>query len=275
MNKFTLLVLLAIATGVNAGAEIKLPSVIADNMVLQQQTSVKLWGKATPGDKITATPSWDRQPVITTAQADSSWIVTLTTPAAGGPYSIDLNDGTNTTTLSNLLIGEVWLCSGQSNMEMPMRGFERQPLQGGNEMIARAKKRVPIRMFITDSHDGSWVRQSSKTPQDDMHGRWLENTPENVAVTSAVAYYFADYLQDVLEVPVGIMVTSLGGSRIEPWISREAMTRMYPDIDLSFLDNDAPVKSAHNDPCVLFNAKINPLTNYGICLLYTSDAADE
>ena len=264
MNPKSIITVLALLAATNTEAAIKLPSVIADNMVLQQRSNVNIWGKATPGKIITVSPSWGKDKAEATVAPDSSWTVCVSTPAAGGPYIIDIAEGKNHVTLDNVLIGEVWLCSGQSNMEMPLKGFDRQPVKNGNEVIARAKRSKPIRMFLTDKRDDQWVAQWSKTPEDDMYGVWCENTPENAAQTSAVAYYFADYIQDVLDVPVGIMVSTLGGSRIEPWISRDALAHDFPGINLTFLDNSAPVGSQHNDPCVLFNGKVNPLTRYGI-----------
>jgi len=181
---------------------------------------------------------------------------------AGGPYEISFSDG-ETLTLKNILIGEVWFCSGQSNMEMPMSGFDRQPTQGTNDIIAKAKVSTPIRIYNTDSKDGRWVRQFSKTPQEDCKGEWLENSPSNVSHTSAAAYFFAKYIQEVLEVPVGIIVSSLGGSKVEAWMSREAITP-FKSIDLSILDNDEPIKNITATPCVLYNGKIAPFTNYTI-----------
>lgn len=262
LNQIVMLwVLFLTATGMEA--KVRFPSVISSGMVLQQQTEVKLWGKARANSTIKVSTSWNGKTYRTTSDGEGCWDVKVITPKAGlTSYKIIVSDGEQTV-LDNVLIGEVWLCSGQSNMEMPMRGFDRQPLQGTNDIIARAKPSVPIRMFLTDSKDGTWIRQFSKTPLDDMKGEWLDNTPDNVAVTSATAYYFARYLNDVLEVPVGIIVSTLGGSRIEPWMSREALAA-FPDKDLSFLDNDLEVKNIHSNPCVLFNAKIAPLIPFSI-----------
>ena len=245
-----------------AEAKVKLPSVLASNMVLQQQTTVKLWGESRENATIRVNTSWDNQTYQTTAYAQGRWLLTVGTPAAGGPYRISFDDG-ETVTLENILIGEVWFCSGQSNMEMPMKGFDRQPAQNTNNIIAKAKPATPIRIFNTDSKDGRWVRQSSKTPQTDCFGQWLENTPEHVANTSAAAYFFARYVQEVLEAPVGIIVSTLGGSKVEAWMSREAISP-FKDIDLSLLDNDQPIKNATASPCVLYNSKIAPLTNFAI-----------
>ena len=148
-------------------------------------------------------------------------------------------------------------------MEMPMGGFDRQPVRGTNDIIAKAKPSTPIRMYTTDSKDGRWVRQFSKTPVEDCQGEWLENTPVNVSHISAVSYYFARYIQEVLEVPVGIVVSTWGGSKVEAWMSRESI-KPFSSIDLSILDNDAEVKNPTATPCVLYNGKIAPLTNFAV-----------
>lgn len=246
-----------------ASAEIKLPAVIADNMMLQRQTEVRLWGKAIPGKEMSVKPSWSKKGVKTTVAADSTWMVTVSTPEAGGPYFIDFAQGKDRRRVDNVLVGEVWFCTGQSNMEMPMRGFDRQPLYGTNEDIARAKTSTPIRMFLADTKNGRWVPQMSKTPEDDLQGAWYEHTPENVAETSAAAYYFARYIQDVLDVPVGLVVSTKGGSRIECWLPEETLASDYPQTDLSVLHNDQEMKEA-SSPSVLWNAKVNPLKNFGV-----------
>lgn len=244
----------ALAATMVANAKVKLPSVMADNMVLQQQSDVNIWGKAAPGKTVTVTASWSKAKAKVTAANDSTWQVQVATPEAGGPYTLTISDG-EPVTLSNILIGEVWFCSGQSNMEMPMRGFDRQPLRdGSNSVIAHAKAATPIRMFIVDSNErGEWVRQWSRTPKDDMYGRWLTNEPEAVQGCSATAYYFAQNLQDILGVPVGVVVSTLGGSRIEPWISQEG------------LDQPMGEKSIERQtPHILYNAKVNPLIRFGV-----------
>lgn len=257
-----LIALLAIGGQQAVTAKVKLPHVLASNMVLQQDSNLKLWGKAKPNAKLSVKTSWDNKTYKTTVANDSTWLVTVKTPKADNkPYQIVFNDGEKTQ-LDNILIGEVWFCSGQSNMEMPMRGFDRQPLRGTNAIIAKQKPTTPIRMFITDSKKGSWFRQFSKTPQADCYGEWLDNRPENVSVTSATAYFFAQYLQDVLDVPVGLIVSTLGGAKVEPWMSREAISQ-FKDIKLDILNNDKK-PNIWQDPCVLYNAKIAPFLNYNI-----------
>jgi sialate O-acetylesterase len=243
-------------------AKVKLPAILGDNMVLQQKTAVKIWGWATENAKIKVTTSWDKKSLSTTSDSKGNWLLKVNTPDAGGPFEISISDG-EAVILKNILIGEVWFCSGQSNMEMPIRGFDRQPLKGANTVIAKAKPTVPIRMFTTDSKDGNWVRQFNKKPQVDCQGQWLGNTSENVANISAAAYYFARYMQDVLDIPVGIIVSSWGGSVVEAWMSREAI-EPFKEVNLSILEDTTKIKNASSTPCVLYNAKIAPLTNFTI-----------
>ena len=243
-------------------AKVKLPSILGDNMVLQQKTAAKLWGWAKENAKIQVKTSWDKKTYTTTADIKGCWLLKVNTPDAGGPFQIIVSDG-EALTLNNILIGEVWFCSGQSNMEMPMRGFDRQPLKGGNNVIAKANPNMPIRMFTTDSKEGNWVRQFTKTAQTDCQGEWLENSSINVANISATAYYFARYVREALNVPVGIIVSSWGGSVVESWMSREAI-EAFKEINTSILDNDSVVKKPQATPCVLYNAKIAPLTNFTI-----------
>ncbi|MDR1369711.1 MAG: sialate O-acetylesterase [Dysgonamonadaceae bacterium] len=220
-------------------------------MVLQQKTDVKLWGNAHPGSKVEIKPSWADKTYSSLCHPDGKWECSIPTPEAGGPYEIHLSDGEEIF-LKNILIGEVWFCSGQSNMEMPMKGFDRQPVENTNNVIAKAKVSTPIRMYTTDSQDGKWIRQFSKQPQTDCTGKWLEHSPENVANTSAVAYFFAQYIREVLDVPVGIIISSQGGSKVEAWMSKEAL-KPFEEI-----------KNQTSTPCVLYNAKIAPLTNFAI-----------
>ncbi len=261
-NKAINIIASMLCIAVSAFAEVKLPSVFSDNMVLQQNTVVKMRGTAKPNAKVTVTPSWNSGSITVTADAKGSWTADLSTPGAGGPYSITLSDGEKLV-LNNVLVGEVWFCSGQSNMEMPVRGFDRQPVDNAADYISKAKPSKNIRAFVTDSRDGSWIRQSSKTPLDDMEGEWVVNSPEKVANVSAIAYLFADYLNNVLDVPVGVLVSTLGGSRIEAWLSSDVAS-LYPEVDKSHLQSDGEIKSIFNDACVLYNAKVAPLQMFPI-----------
>ena len=243
-------------------AKIELPSILNHNMVLQQQNDVKLWGKAKAETSITIKPSWTKNVYTTKSNSAGKWMVSVSTPKAGGPYDIKISDGEEII-LKNILIGEVWFCSGQSNMEMPMRGFEIEPVQGANDVIALANETTPIRMFSSDIDEQGWFRQYSKTPLDDCKGKWTVNSSENVARTSATAYYFAKYLNQALNIPVGIIVSSWGGSTVEAWMSEETIKPFGVDLSLLYDDKEVP-KPIQQQPCVLFNAKIAPLTNFAI-----------
>ena len=240
----------------DSGAKITMPSIFGDNMVLQRQTDVAFWGTAKPSGTVTVTVSWQRGKTVLKADSEGKWFTRITTPEAGGPYTITVSDGEKLT-FRNVLVGEVWLCSGQSNMEMPVKGFKGQPVEGGIETLLSARPEVPIRMCT--------VRKTvSPTPKNDCDVIWMENTADAVANTSAVGYFFARNLQTALNVPVGIIVSSWGGTLIEPWICRDVFEKEFPSVDLAFLDKaELPEKSQYK-PCTLYNAMIHPLIPYTI-----------
>ena len=239
---------------VSMSAKVELPAVICDNMVLQQQTDAALWGTAAPGKTVTITPSWTSEKTRVTADAKTGkWLARVATPAAGGPYEITFFDGEKLT-VRNVLIGEVWYCSGQSNMYMRMSGYPSSPVTGAAEAAFSAKPSTPIRIFDTGEH-------MSTSPVYDIPGKWEENTPDVVIRSSALAWFFAERLQSVLDVPVGIIVAAFGGSSIEAWIDRDTMSAEYPEYDLSFLDLRNPSLSVHN-PCVLYNGQAAALVPY-------------
>lgn len=238
-------------------AQVKLPLFIADNMVLQQQTKVSIWGEAEANATISLKASWSDKTIETKVDKDGQWIVKVETPSAGGPYEMSINDGTEII-LRNILIGEVWFCSGQSNMEMPMKGFEGQPVDEANEYIAKANSQRPIRMFTS-------ANKHSKTRQEDIGGEWEMHTSEAVSKTSAVAYFYAQYLQETLNVPIGIIVSSWGGSTIEAWMDREIINSQFPEISTEHLDKDMKTElPAHKVASQLYNAKLHPFRHYTI-----------
>jgi len=231
-------------------AEIKLPAVFGNNMVLQQQTEAAIWGKATPGKSVKVVTSWNKKSYSTKSDNEGNWKLKVATPAAGGPFSISISDG-KTLTLNNVLIGEVWICSGQSNMQMTMSGYLNQPVIGANEAIATSANNS-IRLFTVE-------RVKSLEPADDFTGSWLECTPENVANFSATAYFFGKMLQQALGVPVGLINSSWGGTRIEPWISENG----FKNFDWVKLP-DKKMTGEYNQqtPTVLYNAMIAPMVGY-------------
>ena len=262
MKKLAIIILALVACFV-AHAKVTLPHYLSSDMVLQQKSNVEIWGTTDSGRSVKVKTSWDKKTYSATPDSEGKWSLKVATPGAGGPYEIIISDG-NAVKLSNVLVGEVWFCSGQSNMEMPVQGFDRQPVKGCVDVIARAKESTPIRMFLADrTSDGrDWLRQKSRVPEEDCEGRWVTNTPDNVAVTSAVAYFFAKYVQEVLEVPVGVIVSTLGGSRIEPWMSRRTIEPFGKD--LSFLEDAGHNLDPWNEPTELYNAKVHPFQRFAI-----------
>lgn len=248
----SLFLLLLLFVGLQLKAEIKLPAIFDNYMVLQQQTEVAIWGKATVKKTVKVTTSWNNKSYSIKAGSDGSWKLKVQTPAAGGPFSITITDG-KILKLNNVLIGEVWVFSGQSNMEMPLKGFYNQPVLGSNEAIATSKNES-IRLFT--------VKQDKSLEQrDDFEGKWLACEPENVGNFSATAYFFGQLIQQVLDVPVGLICSSSGGSRIEPWISEFGL-KNFDWVKLP--DKNMTGKFNKQVPTVLYNAMISPMVGYGI-----------
>jgi len=268
-------------------AELKLPAVIDSNMVLQQGKPVQLWGWADAGKQVSVKGSWSAMVWKAKADKDGKWHVSIDSPAAGGPYTITINDRK----LKNVLCGEVWLCSGQSNMQ-------RSLAQTDNSEAAIAAANYPnIRLFTVK-------RTVAVRPQDDCVGNWTACTPQTAKGFSAVAYYFGRKLHKELDVPVGLINTSWGGTRIEPWTPpvgfdqvpalenirqdiRQAEAQYSKEVADSLDDIELWMKNArialaadkpiptvlkvprhplneHQKPTALYNAMIAPLVPFGI-----------
>ena len=247
IKKGTWLASFMLAVCLCAHAEVKLPAIFSDGMVMQQQTKANLWGTSTPNKKITVTTGWNGKQYAATADKNGAWKLSVSTPEAGGPYSITFNDGSKKT-LNNILIGELWLCSGQSNMEMPMKGFKNQPVENANMDILRSKN-PNIRLFTVK-------RTSTFTPQTDVVGTWKEATPANVRDFSATAYYFGRLINEILDVPVGLVVAAWGGSACEAWMTADWL-KAFPDAKIP--QSEADIKSKNRTPTVLYNGMLHPL----------------
>lgn len=247
----SVLIILIIAADFSV-AEVKLPAIFGDNMVLQQQTDAAIWGTAKASSTVKVTTSWNKKSYSTQADRDGKWKLKVTTTKAGGPYEVAISDGKELK-LKNVLLGEVWVCSGQSNMEMPMKGFRNQPITGSNMAIAESDN-PSVRLFTVK-------KNTSLTPLDDFTGNWSVASPETVSQFSATAYFFGRMLQKALDVPVGLICSSWGGTRIEPWISEEG-NKKFSWVKLP--DVSATGNVTQQIPTVLFNAMINPMVGYGI-----------
>lgn len=228
------------------------PSIIGDNMVLQRQSMVPLWGTATNNATVTIQTSWDKKIYKTKAGANGKWNVPVSTPAAGGPFTISFSDG-QLITLKNILIGEVWLCSGQSNMEMPVKGFRNQPILNSNEIAANSEN-PNVRMFLLE-------KALSRTPLDTCKGSWTESNAATSRQFSAIGFQFAQMLQEKLKVPVGIIGTYWGGTPIQAWMD-EISLKSFPEMKIPVPGDTA--RLSPNAPTSLYNAMINPVVGFGL-----------
>jgi sialate O-acetylesterase len=249
-NFYIISVLLAFLFSTAVHAEIKLPAIFGNHMVLQQQTDAAIWGKSTENKTVKVTTSWNNKSYSAKPDAEGNWKVYVKTPEAGGPYSITISDGKRLT-LENILIGEVWICSGQSNMQMTMTGYPTQPITGANKAIATSQN-DKIRLFTVE-------RDKSLEEQDDFKGEWLECNPGNVANFSAAAYFFGEMVNEALDVPVGLICSSWGGTRIEPWMSENG----FENFDwVKLPDKNSKEDFSQQTPTVLYNAMISPMVGF-------------
>lgn len=233
-----------------AKSTIRLPDVIGNDMVLQQQSDVKLWGWGAPGEQISVTTSWDQKtyPAVTT-DGNADWQLVIHTPAAGGPYQLILK-GANTITLTNVMIGEVWICSGQSNMEM-----------SGNWGLKEIRQELPlaanpgIRFFRI-------AKATAATPQKKGEAHWETCDSNSLKAFSAVAYFFGKQLNKELQVPVGLIEAAWGGTSAEVW-TPEAVITGDPFLKA------AAVKIEVNGQCpnlpgYAYNGMIAPISNFSV-----------
>jgi sialate O-acetylesterase len=216
---------IALSLGAAAAADVTLPSVISNNMVLQRSSEVAIWGWASPGEAVTISATWhDAGPLAkTTAESDGSWRTTIATPTAGGPFALTVT-GDNTITLDNVLIGEVWVCSGQSNMEWPVARADNA------EAEIAAADHPQIRLF-------SVANTFSLHEQLDAQGSWSVCSPDTISSFSAVGYYFGRELNTELGVPIGLIASDWGGTVAEAWTS-ERVVRQVPGFEkaLDFIE---------------------------------------
>lgn len=211
------LVLLVSHAARSGGPIFRLAPLFTDNMVLQQKSTVPVWGKGTPGSRIVLVASWKKQ-ADALVGPDGSWSLTLATPHAGGPFQIEIRHDDTTRVLKNVLVGEVWLCSGQSNMEMPLEGWPPDSILWAKGEIASSSN-PSIRLFTVK-------RAYSPTREWDCAGRWEECSSLSSPSFSATAYFFGKKLQQELNVPIGLIHSSWGGTPIEAWTSGEFLSRV-------------------------------------------------
>ncbi|WP_163397638.1 sialate O-acetylesterase [Flavobacterium fluviatile] len=285
-NQFLFLIFFSVSFSIKA--QVKLPALVSDNMVLQQNAKVNLWGWASPNEKINIQLGWQNASVEVIANSTGNWKIAIDTPQGSEKaYSITIN-ASNKIVLNNVLIGEVWICSGQSNMYFPVGkedGTWKTGVKNYEEEIGKAN--FPnIRLFTV-------LTNASPKPLDDVSGRWAACSPETIKTFSAVAYFYGRELYQKLKIPIGLISSSWGGTKAEAWTSQDVLEE-NPEF-LTILEEDAknekiyqekleayylnikneklagntlktelkkPKKEANKTSYVLYNAMLHPLINY-------------
>ena len=262
-------------------ARLQLPKVIGSNMVLQRDAQVPIWGWDDPGNEVVVVMGAQKK--TAKVSKDGKWIVNLDPMEAGGPHKIQIASGQDEIVLTNVLVGEVWICSGQSNMEWSVRASNDSAQEITNAKFPQ------IRLFHIP-------KKASTFPEKDCNASWKECNPESVINFSAVAYYFGRHLKSELNVPIGLVGTAWGGTRIEPWTpipgfdavdnlkSIADKVRRFSDLDLivdraqrwadavkSAVENGRRIPSPpqvpklnHGNPTGLYNGMIAPIVPYAV-----------
>lgn len=235
-------------------AEVKLPAIVSSHMVLQRNTTVVLWGWANANEKITIEASWLKTIQQIKADKNGDWKIEIKTTESKDPQTLKIKSKESNIILNDILFGEVWLCSGQSNMQQSLEGYMGQPTFGAIQAIANSNN-PNLRLFSVD-------RLGAKTPLNDVekYTGWQQASPDTVTKFSAVAYFYGVQLQKILDVPVGMIHTSWGGSKVEAWISKDIMS-LYEAVNLENVDI---TKKTNHVPTALYNAMIHPLIPYTI-----------
>ena len=237
-------------------AKVRLPHIIGDDMILQQDSKARLWGWDTPGKTIKVNVSWSKESYSAKTDSKGIWIVGVKTPKASyTPLSITFNDG-DKTTINNVLSGEVWVCAGQSNMEMPVKGFGNCPVEGYNKAVMNANEYKGIHYVKIPS-------VMSTQPLDDAQCEWKVIGPQTVGDASATGYFFAQAINKTLNIPVGLVMANKGGTRVESWLDRDYLEKNTTES----LDSMAMVKKFPYDylrPLLWGNGTFSPILKYTV-----------
>ena len=249
MKKYSLILLLQFLCMASINAAVRLPSIIGSHMVLQQKSTVKLWGWSAPAENITIKADWDTTTYKVVASRGARWVAEIKTPAAGGPYKIRIK-GNNEILLEDVLIGEVWVCGGQSNMEW-----------SADQGLKQAKEESPnatnekIRFFYVP-------KSTSSTPQDDVNGKWVVCNPQDMLHFSTIGYFYGKQINNTTGFPVGLINSNWGGTPAEVWTPEEIITH-DPDL-LHAAEKLSPAAWWPHIRGEAYNAMIYPLTQFSI-----------
>ncbi|ANI88513.1 hypothetical protein A9P82_03885 [Arachidicoccus ginsenosidimutans] len=231
-------------------AQIRLPNILSDGMVLQQNSEVNLWGWGDPAEKISIQPSWTKDTVKTITDGNGKWNVQLHTPKAGGPYSITFKDY-NTIVLHNVWLGEVWICSGQSNMEFTYNWRNSPDIAADFPTC----NQLQLHFFKVP-------RTTAQYPQDNCGGNWLNCDSNTLKNFSAVAYFFGKKLDKNLNVPIGLISSNWGGTPAEVWTPKNVINK-NPFLK-KWQQKLKPSDSWTTSSGFAYNAMIYPLKNFKI-----------
>ena len=228
-------------------------NLFSDNMILQRNSKVNIWGKSNPNQIVTVYSSWNNKFEKTKSNSNGDWILKLQTDSSIGPYQLSISTSDDTKIIKNILFGEVWFASGQSNMEMPLDGFFGEPVFRSQDIIGKSIN-PNIRLLTVE-------RNYSSTPLVDFKGKWEESNPESSRYFSAVAYSFAKYIYESLEVPVGIISSAWGGTPAEAWAKKSFLDEEF---EPGIIINNSEEKFEEYNPGYLFNAMLNPLIPFTV-----------
>jgi len=231
----------------------RLPAIISNHAVLQQSTDVKLWDWAQSGSTVKISCSWNPTDTVKAEpRKDWTWDAIVKTPKAGGQYTITFISSTQKVVIDDILIGEVWLCSGQSNMEYAFN-WESKPIDVGDAVAKSANNQL---RYFQLSHTYSIF------PKENSDGEWKVSSPETTPTMSVAGYFFGKTINEKLKVPVGLIASYWGGTCVQAWTPKEVYEQ---NIELKKLADDTkPVNWAPVEPSVIYNSMLYPLVNYSI-----------
>ena len=255
-----------LAAAIGLSAEITLPSIISNNMVLQQKADAKLWGWGEPGEKIEIRTSWGKKVYSAQADADGKWSVYVKTPGHCTGQWVKVSSGRTgeSVEISNVLVGEVWMASGQSNMEFEMMPHQKDTWMTGMynwEEEAADAKYPDIHLFKVEE---DWDHNG---PREDCKGEWVVCSPEVAKTYSAIAFLFARELHKELKTPVGVVLCAFGGTHAESWIRDEIMRKdsIYNRVYKGYSPGMPVIdKYPHKAPAAIWNAMVKPILGYTI-----------
>lgn len=249
-------------------ADVSVNAIFSDHMVIQRATEIPVWGLADVGENVTVEGSWGEKATVVTG-TDGKWRVDLKTPKAGGPYKIIIS-GKNRIEINDVLSGEVWLCTGQSNMDFELSKFVNDAREPQYQPLVEY-----IRNEVVTANDDNIrhieVLQTTSLfkTQTNFEGHWISANPKQIGKISATGYFFAKELRKALDVPIGLVECSWGGTRVQPWISEKAYLgddnlKAYYEATMSELKNDIEKANAENFKDTIYEARYEKWISRGM-----------